>query len=154
MDESTFKLEPYFIRGWFRIGSRPTKKYMLNKSQKIHVFGAISSKRRFVKLSEKINSKKFLAFVKRLKKNVKKLCIVTDNGRWHLTKEVMLFVKENKIIMIRLPPYSPEINPIEQYWKNNKGYLATKQYFDKKGLVGEVKKSLRKDILVPSLSDY
>ena len=154
MDESTFKLEPYFIRGWFKIGSRPTKKYMLNKSQKIHVFGAMSSKRRFVKLSGKINSKKFLAFVKRLKKNVEKLCIVTDNGRWHLTKEVLTFVKDEKIVMIRILPYSPELNPIEQYWKNNKGYLATKAYFDKKGLVREVKSALRKDILVPKISDY
>jgi transposase len=127
---------------------------MLNKSQKIHVFGAISSKKRFVMLSEKINSKKFLAFVKRLKKNVRKLCIITDNGRWHLTKEVLFFVKKNKIVMIRIPPYSPEVNPIEQYWKNNKGYLATKAYFDKKGLVREVKSALRKDILVPNLSDY
>jgi len=127
---------------------------MLNKSQKIHVFGAISSKRRFVKLSEKINSKKFLAFIKRLKKNVRRLCIITDNGRWHLTKEVLSFVKENKIVMIRIPPYSPEVNPIEQYWKNNKGHLATKAYFDKKGLVREVKSALRMDILVPNLSDY
>lgn len=154
MDESTFKLEPYFIRGWFKVGSRPTKKYMLNKSIKIHVFGAISSKRRFLKLSEKINSKKFLAFIKRIRKNIKKLCIVTDNGRWHLTKEVFSFVKEKRIVMIRIPPYSPEVNPIEQYWKNNKGYLATKAYFDKKGLVGEVSKALRKDILVPNISDY
>ena len=127
---------------------------MLNKSQKIHVFGAISSKRRFVKLSEKINSKKFLAFIKRLKKNVRRLCIITDNGRWHLTKEVLSFVKENKIVMIRIPPYSPEVNPIEQYWKNNKGHLATKAYFDKKGLVREVKSALRMDILVPNLCDY
>ena len=127
---------------------------MLNKSQKIHVFGAMSSKRRFVKLSGKINSKKFLAFVKRLKKNVEKLCIVTDNGRWHLTKEVLTFVKDEKIVMIRILPDSPELNPIEQYWKNNKGYLATKAYFDKKGLVREVKSALRKDILVPKISDY
>ena len=154
MDESTFKLEPYFIRGWFKIGSKPTKKYVLNKSQKIHVFGAIGVKKRFVKLSDKINSKKFLAFIRRLRKNVKKLCIITDNGRWHLTKEVLSFVKENKIIMIRIPPYSPEVNPIEQYWKNSKGYLATKAYFDKNGLVREVKGALRKDILVPDISDY
>ena len=154
MDESTFKLEPYFIKGWFKIGSKPTKKYVLNRSQKIHAFGALSAKRRFLKLSNKINSKKFLAFVKRLKRNVEKLCIIVDNGKWHLTKEVKSFVKENKIIMIRLPPYSPETNPIEQYWKNNKEYLATKPYFDKRGLVNEVKKSLRKDILVPDIYDY
>ena len=154
MDESTFKLEPYFVRGWFKVGSKPTKKYMLNKSQKIHVFGAISSKRRFVKLSEKINSRKFLVFVKRLRKNVRRLCIIIDNGRWHLTKEVLSFVKDKKIVMIRIPPYSPEVNPIEQYWKNNKGYLATKAYFDKNSLVREVKSSLRKDILVPNISDY
>ena len=107
-----------------------------------------------MKLSDKINAKKFLEFVRRLKKNVRKLCIITDNGRWHLTNEVLSFVKENNIVMIRIPPYSPEVNPIEQYWKNNKGYLATKAYFDKKSLVKEVKKALRKDILVPEISYY
>lgn len=126
----------------------------LGGCHKIHVFGAISSKRRFVKLSDKINSKKFLAFIKRLRKNIQKLCIVTDNGKWHLTKEVLSFVKEKKIVMIRIPPYSPEVNPIEQYWKNNKGYLATKAYFDRKGLMREVKRALRKDVLVPRISDY
>ena len=107
-----------------------------------------------MKLSDKINAKKFLEFVRRLKKNIKRLCIVTDNGSWHLTKEVLSFVKEKRIVMIRIPPYSPEVNPIEQYWKNNKGYLATKAYFDKKSLVMEVKRALRKDILVPKISDY
>ena len=154
MDECTFKLEPYFIKGWFKVGSRPTKKYMLNRSIKIHVFGALSKKKRFLKLSPKINSKKYFAFIKRLKRNVKKLCIVVDNGRWHLTKEILKFVKENKIEMIRLPPYSPELNPIEQYWKNNKQYLATKPYFTKEMLVKEVRSSLKKDILVPNLSVY
>lgn len=142
------------IYGWFVKGSRPTRKYVLCKSQKIHVFGALSTKGCLTKVSTAINRKKFLAFIRRLWKNKRKLCIVIDNARWHLTSETMKFVREKHIKMIRLPPYSPELNPIEQYWKNVKNWLATRMYFDKKGLLREVKVALRKEELVPDLCDY
>ena len=93
---------------------------MLNRMQRVHVFGALSKKEVITKLSPKINGKKFLPFLKRLHKRRRKLCIVIDNARWHLTKEVMCYVREHSIKMIRLLPYSPELNPIEQYWKNVK----------------------------------
>ena len=56
--------------------------------------------------------------------------------------------------MIRLLPYSPELNPIEQFWKNIKQYLGTKQIFTKIELLTELKKALRKNIFIPNTSDY
>lgn len=56
--------------------------------------------------------------------------------------------------MIRLLPYSPELNPIEQFWKNVKGYLGIKPFFTKNELLSELKKALRKDIFMPDISDY
>jgi len=56
--------------------------------------------------------------------------------------------------MIRLLPYSPELNPIEQFWKNIKQYLGTKQIFTKIELLTELKKALRKNIFIPNISDY
>jgi putative transposase len=154
LDEATFKLEPLIIRGWFSRGSKPTTKYVLNKSQKIHTFGALSFGKIVTKLSPKINRKKYFAFLKRLHKHNKKLCIIVDNARWHLTKEVQQFIKKNRIQMIRLPPYSPELNPIEQYWKNIKQWLATRIFYNKQQLINELKKALRKHIFIPNISDY
>ena len=122
--------------------------------QKVHVFGALSKDGTITKLSPKINGRKFLSFMKRLHKRHRKLCIVIDNARWHLTKEVMCYARNHNIKIIRLLPYSPELNPIEQYWKNVKTWLGTREFYDKKQLRAQLQKALRKDILMPRISDY
>jgi len=122
--------------------------------QRIHVFGALDRDGVITKLSPKINGKKFLPFLKRLHKHHRKLCIVIDNARWHLTKDVMRYVGKHNIKMIRLLPYSPELNPIEQYWKNVKQWLGTREFYNKEQLRTQLQKALRKDILMPRISDY
>jgi len=42
------------------------------------------------------------------------LLVPTDNASWHKSKN--LIVPDN-IYLFYLPPYTPEINPIEQIWK-------------------------------------
>jgi transposase len=142
------------VRGWFPKGSHPTIKYILNSFQKIHVFGALGFGKVFTKLSPKLNSKKFLPFIRRLRKHCRKLCIVIDNARWHLTKSVLDFVRTSRIKLVRLLPYSPELNPIEQYWKNIKQWLGLKPIFSKADLIRELKSALRKDIFLPKISEY
>lgn len=118
------------------------------------MFGALGKNIVFTKLSPKLDSKKFLPFLRRLKKNCNKLCIIVDNARWHLTKKILSFVKENRIKMIRLLPYSPELNPIEQFWKNIKEWVGLKPIFNKKDLIKELKKALQKEMFIPPLSGY
>lgn len=118
------------------------------------MFGALGIKDVKTKISQKINAKKYLPFLRRLNKCYKKLCIIVDNARWHLTKAILDFIKMHGIKMIRLLPYSPELNPIEQFWKNIKQYIGTKQVFTKSELLSELQKALRKDIFMPEISDY
>lgn len=154
LDESIFALIPYMTRGWFVIGSRPTKKYQQIPYQKTCAFGALGIGKVVTKLSPKINGKKYLAFIKRLNKQSKKLCIIVDNARWHLTKDVLHFIKQSKIKLIRLPPYSPELNPIEQYWKNVKNWLGTRIWASFPELVKQLRKAFKKSFLLPDISDY
>ena len=42
------------------------------------------------------------------------ILLVTDGAAWHSAKT--LIVPEN-IALLRIPPYTPEMNPIEQIWK-------------------------------------
>ncbi|MBI4738099.1 transposase [Candidatus Woesearchaeota archaeon] len=56
--------------------------------------------------------------------------------------------------MIRLPPCSPELNPIEQYWKNIKQWLVIRVFYNKQQLINELKKAPRKQIFIPQISDY
>jgi len=120
----------------------------------MHVFGALGRNGVITKLSPKINGKKFLPFLKRLHKSHRKLCVVIDNARWHLTKEVLMYARKHNVKVIRLLPYSPELNPIEQYWKNVKQWLGTREFYNKEQLRTQLQKALRKGILMPRISDY
>lgn len=60
------------------------------------------------------------------KENPKELKImVLDNGRFHKAKS--LIIPEN-IILIFLPPYSPELNPAEKMWAKYKRAFSNKFY--------------------------
>jgi len=154
LDESIFSLTPHIIRSLFPKGSRPTIKIINNPHQKLCVFGAMFKNKTIVKISNKINSIKFLSFIKKLRKHHKKLCIIVDNARWHLTKKVMLFIKEYHIKLIRLLAYSPELNPIEQYWKNIKNWLATKIWSNLQELEKHLRSALRRRFLIPKTCYY
>jgi transposase len=154
LDESIFALVPYLTKGWFAVGSRPTKKIINNPYQKICVFGAMFKGKIVVKMSKRINGRKFLAFLRRLSKHHQKLCIIVDNARWHLTKLVLSFVKESGIKLIRLLTYSPELNPIEQYWQNVKKWIGTRIWFSLPELKKELLSAFRRKDLIPKSYGY
>ena len=51
--------------------------------------------------------------------------LVLDNGRFHHAKS--LEIPEN-VVLLFLPPYSPELNPIERLWQDIKAKLLTQAY--------------------------
>lgn len=60
------------------------------------------------------------------KQNPKELkIIVLDNGRFH--KALKLIVPLN-IVLVFLPPYSPELNPAEKIWAKYKRAFTNKIY--------------------------
>ena len=46
-----------------------------------------------------------------------------DNMRTHHSKAVKAVIEELKINVIYLPPYSPDLNPIEMMWSKIKAIL-------------------------------
>ena len=49
--------------------------------------------------------------------------IVMDNASFHRKKQLYEIAGKNNITLIFLPPYSPELNPIEKVWANMKKFL-------------------------------
>ena len=49
--------------------------------------------------------------------------IVMDNASFHRKKQLDEIAGNNNITLIFLPPYSPELNPIEKVWANMKKFL-------------------------------
>jgi putative transposase len=51
--------------------------------------------------------------------------IQLDNGRAHLGKDLSI---PDNIILLFQPPYCPEVNPIERFWKEVKKFLKNKVF--------------------------
>lgn len=60
----------------------------------------------------------------------KKIHIVLDNARYQKCELVTSLAKELGIDLVYIPPYSPNLNPIERLWKFTKGKLRVKYYSD------------------------
>lgn len=92
-----------------------------------HVFGAISLEARprfHYDFAPVFNGRTFLEFLKHLvRRSRRKVFLVIDNGPCHNLDEegkAWLVANRHRIALFRLPPYSPELNPIEGVWKQTK----------------------------------
>ena len=70
----------------------------------------------------------FIEWIKKFLNPVfpKNAILILDNARYHKTKDVLKTFKEENIDVLFLPPYSPELNPIEKYWANMKRWIRNK----------------------------
>ena len=85
--------------------------------------------------SSYFNTASFKRFVKHLIKNVKlknkKILLVLDNARYHKAKELKQFFlkRKDKLELLFLPPYSPDLNPIEIEWRETRRNVTHNKYF-------------------------
>jgi len=61
----------------------------------------------------------------------KKYVFILDNAGWHKTQVVRNLLDEQKdwIKVEYIPPYSPELNPIETNWKVTRNTVTKSRYF-------------------------
>lgn len=101
-----------------------------------HVFGALSLEAQpsFDYLfAEVFNAATFLLFLKKLVRHRRrKVFLIIDNGPCHnLNAEGKAWLSANghRIELFRLPPYSPNLNPIEGTWKATKKRTTHNRFF-------------------------
>ena len=46
-----------------------------------------------------------------------------DNAPWHKGEDIRQIIENTGAILIYLPPYSPDLNPIEHAWANLKAAI-------------------------------
>ena len=44
--------------------------------------------------------------------------VIMDNASFHKSEKAKEMIKQVKCRVLFLPPYSPELNPIEKFWAN------------------------------------
>ncbi len=67
----------------------------------------------------------------------KKYCIILDNAPWHKKAIRLIWTEKNEeyadiresMTYISLPPYSPDLNPIEQVWRKTRREKTHNKYF-------------------------
>ena len=101
-------------------------------------YGAVRLRdEKFVYKSEldKFNGETFFTFLKYLRRvsshPARKVIVITDNARYHHAKLHKPWREKcsQKFEMMFLPPYSPELNPIERVWKLTRRLAVHNRYF-------------------------
>ena len=54
-----------------------------------------------------------------------------DNAKYYHNRSVQEYLKNSKIKMHFLPPYSPNLNPIERLWKFLNEHTLYNKYYEK-----------------------
>jgi transposase len=101
-------------------------------------FGAVrlrDGKLVFQREEEKFNAVTFHDFLKHLRRKSsrsgRRVVVITDNAKYHHAKlhADWRIEQEPKFLLDFLPPYSPDLNPIERLWKLVRRLCLHNRYF-------------------------
>jgi transposase len=101
------------------------------------VFGAVcpADGRLLTMPAEKFNARSFQAFLGRLLRRRRRGCkmvVIVDNARWHHARALQPWLyKHRRVLRLDfLPPYSPDLNPVERVWKLTRRLCTHNVYFE------------------------
>ena len=135
-DEAFFRRESTITRGWYPRGHKSEVICPITK-EKVGVCGAVNPRdgRLFSLIFDGFDSETFVYYLKWLLqkfKTRKKIVLVLDNSSTHKSNKVAEFVEKYKkrLELLFLPPYSPELNPVERVWKNLRYHVTHNTFFE------------------------
>lgn len=135
IDEASFHLTTTYKKIWYPRGETPRGAFFWS-NKKLVTFAALFSTGKFYyDFYDSQNSLTFAHFLRELFKKLhkkKKYVFILDNVGYHKTQCIRKIFNENSQISVEyIPPYSPELNPIETCWKVTKNHVTKSQYFPK-----------------------
>lgn len=83
--------------------------------------------------AETVNADSIAGFLSHLRKQHPEKCtihIIWDNAGYHSDKTIQEFAKNLAIELHYLPPYSPNLNPIERVWKIMHEKVSANKYYE------------------------
>lgn len=128
-DEARFGTHSKIGHGWFLQGFRTGQKVNLG-FKNFYVYSAIDPKTGddLTLFMPKVNTDCMNLYLQELSLHLdeKQAIIVMDQAGWHKSKK--LVVPQNIEIEL-LPPYSPELNPVERFWRYIKRHTIHNKCF-------------------------
>ena len=134
IDEAGFHLTTTYKKIWFPRGETPRGAFFWS-SKKLITFGALTSYHEFYyDFYIAQNSRTFRHFLRELFNKLdkkKKYLLILDNAGFHKTQCVKNLLAEYapRIRVEYIPPYSPELNPVERVWRITRRQVTHNRYF-------------------------
>lgn len=142
-DEVHFTIQTTVTRKWTLRGSEPrVKSYPGRKNISYSGFVITKTGQLWVDKPEWFNFETVISSLRKFLSacppaDGKKYCIILDNAPWH--KKARRLIRENKdgefddilgkAEFVSLPPYSPDLNPIEQVWRITRKNRTHNRFF-------------------------
>lgn len=130
MDEARFGTHSKISHGWFKKGSRSRVKFKLGFKY-FYVYSAVEPQTGevFTLFLPRVNAENMSLFLEKLTQAYpdENITLVMDGAGWHRAKKLEI---PRQIRPVYLPPYSPELNPVERLWLSLKRDTIRNKVYD------------------------
>jgi len=127
----THNVQPAY--GWIQKGVR--KEIPANSGRsRINLSGVIDviDHKVLVQEDKMLNAEATISFFRKIEEAYSektRVHVFCDNARYYRNKTVIEYLKTSKVLLHFLPPYSPNLNPIERLWKWMKERVIYNTYY-------------------------
>ena len=134
MDATHPQHNPVIGYGWIKRGKEHPVKSNTGR-RRLNINGAIDVQRmraeiRFDDTIDAISTIALFEQIERANPMAKCITIICDNARYYRSKAVGEYLENSRINLLFLPPYSPNLNLIERFWKFFKRKVLYNRYYE------------------------
>ena len=134
MDATHPQHNPVISYGWIQRGKEHPVKSNTGR-RRLNINGAIDVQRmsaeiRFDDTIDAISTIDLFEQIECANPHAKRITIICDNARYYRSKAVAEYPENSRIDLLFLPPYSPNLNLIERFWKFFKRQVLYNHYYE------------------------
>ena len=124
-DEAAIQRSQNPAYGWRQTGGREQVRTSFSR-ESVRIFGAMSEDELRIKIVDRANPETFQEFLEEIRRDHPRFCMILDNASYHKSKAVREYVESTRgnIGLEFLPTYTPQLNQVENVWKNLKKRFA------------------------------
>ncbi len=131
MDEARLGQQGTLTRVWARRGSRPSAAKQ-TRYEWVYLYAAVepATGESVALLAPNVNAGTFNVFLSMLSADLKPgefAVLILDGAGWHKAKAVRV---PDNVVCLLLPPYSPELNPVENLWHYLRSHHLSNRAYD------------------------
>ena len=131
MDEARFRQQGTLTRVWAPRGSRPTA-VKQTRYEWVYLYAAVepATGASVALQAPHVNTETMSVFLRMLAEELgadEHAILVMDQAGWHVSRSLKV---PDSITILLLPPYSPELNPIERLWAYLRSHFLSNRAYE------------------------